>query len=135
MTVMAKVVETHGKYSIYLIKFNHSIVESDENDDLSSENDDLSSDNKETANAAWADSIAKILKTNKPKGKKTLVLSKAKKLTDVKKTKVKLAGFEVATVDGEFKEEKISDDETSDEDQPRKVDYFLLLLSILILFL
>ncbi|KAJ8946422.1 hypothetical protein NQ314_008904 [Rhamnusium bicolor] len=31
-------------------------------------------------NAAWADSVSKILKTNKPKRKKTIVLSKAKKI-------------------------------------------------------
>lgn len=51
------------------------------------------------------DSIAKILKANKPKGKRSLVLSKAKKLTDVKE-KPKLLGYEVETKDGTVKEEK-----------------------------
>ena len=74
-----------------------------------------------TANAGWADSIAKILKTNKPKGKKKLVLSKAKKLTDTKKTKTKAAGFEVATADGDVKEEQVEvEDERIEETQPRK---------------
>ncbi|XP_018563361.1 RRP15-like protein isoform X2 [Anoplophora glabripennis] len=58
-------------------------------------------------NSGWADSISKILKTNKPKGKKTIVLSKAKKLTDLRKEKSKPAGFEVQTVSGEVKEEKV----------------------------
>ncbi|KAJ8926039.1 hypothetical protein NQ315_009894 [Exocentrus adspersus] len=58
-------------------------------------------------NTGWADSVAKILKTNKPKGKKAIVLSKAKKLTDVRKEKMVPAGFEVQTADGEIKEEKV----------------------------
>lgn len=61
----------------------------------------------EKSNAGWADSISKILKSNKPKKKKTLVLSKAKKLTDVPKTQSKPVGFQVETVDGVVKEEKI----------------------------
>lgn len=36
-------------------------------------------------NEGWADSIAKILSSSKPKNKKTIVLSRAKKLADVKK--------------------------------------------------
>lgn len=55
-------------------------------------------------NAGWADSVAKILKTKRPKGKKTLVLSKAKKLTDVViREKAPEIGFQI---DGEIKEEK-----------------------------
>lgn len=55
-------------------------------------------------NAGWADSVAKILRTKRTKGKKTLVLSKAKKLTDVviREKAVKI-GFQI---DGEVKEEK-----------------------------
>lgn len=64
-------------------------------------------DSSEKLNAGWADSISKILKSNKPKKKKTLVLSKAKKLTDVPKTQTKPVGFQVETAEGEVKEEKI----------------------------
>nr|CAD7258698.1 unnamed protein product [Timema shepardi] len=54
-------------------------------------------------NPGWADAMAKILKTNKPKRKKSIVLAKAKKLSDFnKKIKVEDPGFEV---DG-IKEEK-----------------------------
>lgn len=72
------------------------------------------------ANEGWADSIAKILKTNKPKGKKTLVLSKAKKLTDLRKTQTKDAGFEVQAQDGEIKREEIVTeiDDENDTEQP-----------------
>lgn len=68
-------------------------------------NQEENSDN-ENMNLGWVDSISKILKTNKPKGKKSIVLSKAKKLTDVKE-KPKPAGYEVETETGEVKEEKI----------------------------
>ncbi|XP_030766477.1 RRP15-like protein [Sitophilus oryzae] len=85
----------------------HSRSDSDsevESNAESLEND--SADNvSQSLNEAWADSIAKILNTNKPKGKKSLVLSKAKKLTDVKKTKTKVENFEIATSDGQFKRE------------------------------
>lgn len=79
-----------------------------------------------TSNAGWADSIAKILKSNKPKGKKTLVLSRAKKLTDLKKTKTKSAGFEVATADGTVKEEQVEveNKEISQEPARKKVCVF-----------
>lgn len=53
----------------------------------------------EGLNAGWADSVAKILKSNKPKGKKTLVLSKAKKLTDPHTQKPKPLDFQIAGSD------------------------------------
>jgi len=89
------------------------------NNDSSSNDEDMNEDTQsdEVANTGWADSIAKILKTNKPKGKKTLVLSKAKKLTDVRKTKLKDAGFEVQAEDGKIKREQIEEPELSDEDE------------------
>jgi len=71
-------------------------------------------------NEGWADSIAKILRTNKPKRKKTLVLSKAKKLTDPVK-KVKTENYEIATIDGQVKkEETIIEEKVSEKDLPRK---------------
>ncbi|KAB0804352.1 hypothetical protein PPYR_01322 [Photinus pyralis] len=69
-------------------------------------------------NSGWADSIAKILKTNKPQGKKTVVLSKARKITDLKKKKAKSdAGFEIETEDGRIRTGTI--EESSDEDEPK----------------
>ncbi|EFA07263.2 RRP15-like protein [Tribolium castaneum] len=108
MTVMAKVIETNDS--------EESVASSEES--VASETDDTPG----TTNAGWADSIAKILKTNKPKGKKTLVLSKAKKLTDVKRKKTKPAGFEVATAEGDVKQEEleVEDDETSEQAIKRK---------------
>lgn len=64
-------------------------------------------DNIEQSNAGWADSISKILKSKKPKKKKTLVLSKAKKLTDIPKVQIKPVGFQVETTEGDIKEETI----------------------------
>lgn len=59
-------------------------AESDNNSAESfSEEDENVSDNHENKikhNPGWADAMAKILRTNKPKRKKTIVLSKAKKL-------------------------------------------------------
>lgn len=48
-------------------------------------------------NAGWADCIAKVLNTSKPKTKKTLVLSRARKLKPIDKLKSKTLdyGFEV----------------------------------------
>lgn len=69
------------------------------------------------------------MKTNKPKGKRTIVLSKAKKLTDLKE-KPKPAGFEVLTTDGEIKEEKveiIADDQTSEPLQKKVTTLYILL--------
>ncbi|XP_023029582.2 RRP15-like protein [Leptinotarsa decemlineata] len=68
-------------------------------------------------NAGWANAISKVLKT-KTKGK-TPVLSKAKKLTDLKKVKVQPAGFEIQTPDGEVKKETVEDNTVSAE-PPRK---------------
>lgn len=85
------------------IKSDHASDEVSDNSDEHSED----SENVEQSNAGWADSISKILKTKKPKKKKTLVLSKAKKLTDVSKVQTKPAGFQVETVEGDIKEEKI----------------------------
>lgn len=41
-------------------------------------------DLEDEGNAAWADAMLKVLNAKKPKKKKTIVLSKAKKLCDVK---------------------------------------------------
>lgn len=47
------------------------------------QSDDSDDESKTTGNAGWADVMQKILKTNKPKKKKTLVLSRAKKISEI----------------------------------------------------
>ncbi|CAG9565575.1 unnamed protein product [Danaus chrysippus] len=72
-------------------------------------------------NEGWADSISKILGSNKPKNKKTLVLSRAKKLADVViKPKEEKPTFEV--IGEEVKEDKpdIKKDDTSVSEPPPK---------------
>ncbi|KAM7361746.1 RRP15-like protein isoform 2-T2 [Cochliomyia hominivorax] len=62
-----------------------------------------------TGNAGWADSIAKVLSTTKPKTKKTLVLSRAKKIKTSDKNKTETDyGFEV---EGDVKEKKPTEEE------------------------
>lgn len=77
--------------------------------DDSSDNTDVDNIDEVVAmetNEGWADSLAKILKTNKPKNKKSLVLSRAKKLNEVKK--VTKDGQQLSfEIDGTMKKEKI----------------------------
>lgn len=81
-------------------------------------------------NEGWADSISKILGSNKPKNKKTLVLSRAKKLADVViKPKEEKPTFEV--IGEEVKEVKpdIKKDDTSvSEPPPKKKVIFILFI-------
>ncbi|KAF4531638.1 hypothetical protein B566_EDAN006569 [Ephemera danica] len=64
-------------------------------------------DAKVTAgNAGWADAISKVLRTTKPKKKRTLVLSRAKKLTDLARQAAAAAKNEpMFEIDGEKQEE------------------------------
>ncbi|XP_039757830.1 RRP15-like protein isoform X2 [Pararge aegeria] len=71
---------------------NESNKESDNDDD----NNDDDDDDVIIRNAGWADSVSKILGSSKPKNKKTLVLSRAKKLADtIKKENEEKPTFEV----------------------------------------
>jgi len=78
-------------------------------DDGNEEEEDnaVDSDEKEKplGNSGWADAMLKVLKTNKPKKKKTLVLSRAKKLNEtslsLKEEPKNEPGFEI---DGDEKE-------------------------------
>ncbi|KAI4469130.1 rrp15-like protein [Holotrichia oblita] len=91
---------------------------SNNSDSDDSEQDQDTDDNAQNENAQWADSIAKILKTNKPKGKKTLVLSKGKKLTGTVKKKPQKLEFEVEATDGEIKRDVvIEEDENKEESE------------------
>lgn len=82
--------------------------EADESDSPEMEDDtgEASHDAGSTTNAGWADAMQKILKTNKPKRKKTLVLAKAKKLCDIRvKEKEEDVSFEIDGVKDEIKTE------------------------------
>ncbi|KOC64693.1 RRP15-like protein, partial [Habropoda laboriosa] len=75
------------------------------------ENDKFNSHKTETGgNPGWADVMQKILKTKKPKHKKAIVLSKAKKLCDVKKKENEgNLSFEIEKVKEEIKTEKVEE--------------------------
>ncbi|CAG4954254.1 unnamed protein product [Parnassius apollo] len=89
-----------------------------ENEQISSEESDNQSDSQDEGvmltNEGWADSVAKILGSSKPKNKKTLVLSRAKKHSEIiKKDKDEKPAFEVVgdseqTKNEERKEELVS---------------------------
>ncbi|CAH2045161.1 unnamed protein product, partial [Iphiclides podalirius] len=71
-------------------------------------------------NEGWADSVAKILSSSKPKNKKTLVLSRAKKHSEiVKKEIVEKPAFEVVGKTEEVKPE-IKKEETVSIEPPIK---------------
>ncbi|RVE41485.1 hypothetical protein evm_013872 [Chilo suppressalis] len=75
------------------------VESSDESDDKSSGANAL------MTNEGWADSVAKILGSTKPKHKKTLVLSRAKKHSEIKKEKEETPAFEVIGENEEVKKE------------------------------
>ncbi|XP_061396964.1 RRP15-like protein [Musca vetustissima] len=92
--------------------------------DENATSDEASSDEEapQAGNSGWADSIAKVLSTSKPKTKKTLVLSRAKKIKpDDKKKAEEDYGFEI---DGEIKKEEIKKEvkeEPEDVKPPRNL--------------
>lgn len=91
-----------------------SDAENEENSDSNHESDD----DLILKNEGWADSITKILGTNKPKNKKTLVLSRAKKLADVvKKEKEEKPAFEIVGEEPEEKKPKV-DEKVKDSEEP-----------------
>lgn len=68
--------------------------------------------NESASNAGWADVMQMILKANKPKGKKTIVLAKARKLCDVRvKEKEDDVSFEIDGVKEEDEDEEEEDEE------------------------
>lgn len=85
---------------------NGESIDEEDDDGSGSAEEGGHSEEDPNENTGWADSLAKILKTNKPKGKRSLVLSRAKKISDIKKAKIaEKDAFEVIG-DGEIKEEK-----------------------------
>ncbi|KAG5348375.1 RRP15 protein, partial [Acromyrmex charruanus] len=86
----------------------------DESDSKEMEaNTDEASYDAGPTNAGWADVMQKILKTNKPKRKKTLVLAKAKKLCDIKIKEKEDVPFEIDGIKEEIKTESEDIDKTS----------------------
>ncbi|KAG9437252.1 RRP15-like protein [Apis mellifera carnica] len=65
--------------------------------------DDIKSD--AGGNSGWADAMRKILQTKKPKRKKTIVLSKAKRLCDIKEKEDKESSLDIEKIKEEVKEE------------------------------
>lgn len=99
----------------------HSEIEEKSNDASKGENDN------ELFNSGWADSISKILKSHKPKGKKCEVLSRAKKLTQVKKEKSKLIGFEIESAEVvESKDSVKTEVEEKEQSRERKRVFLFL---------
>uniref|UniRef100_A0A1E1WIB7 RRP15-like protein n=1 Tax=Pectinophora gossypiella TaxID=13191 RepID=A0A1E1WIB7_PECGO len=89
------------------VEVNEQVADDGEADIESASSDHDSDENDGSAlmtNEGWADAVAKVLGSTKPKNKKTLVLSRAKKYTEVvKKETEEKPQFEVI---GEGKEEK-----------------------------
>lgn len=72
-------------------------------------------------NESWADSVAKILGSSKPKHKKTLVLSRAKKLADViKKEKDEKPSFEVVGEQAEVVQSEVKKESAPVSEPPVK---------------
>lgn len=71
--------------------------------------DDIKSD--AGGNSGWADAMRKILQTKKPKRKKTIVLSKAKRLCDIKEKEDK----EISLLDIEKIKEEVNSQEIKEE--------------------
>lgn len=81
----------------------------DEDDaDVEDEGEELEDDD---GNEGWADALAKVLQQEKPKNKKYLVLSKAKKLADrtTEKTDEEKLSFEISNQDGDDVKPDVSD--------------------------
>lgn len=100
----------------------HDASVSDDNDSIDSSSEETDSRhnlNEKTdknviyGNFGWADAMAKVLNSSKPKAKKSIILSKAKKDADVWKateSKENDLSFEIAS------EIKIKEDSTNSED-------------------
>lgn len=77
-------------------------------------------DANSTSNTGWADVMQKILRTNKPKRKKTIVLAKAKKLCDIKvKEKKEDISFEIDGIKNVTEIEEASKTEHTVHIKPR----------------
>lgn len=85
-------------------EMNFNILNPDaSNEELLSSN--FSEKDKTLQNAGWADAMSKILKMNKPRKRKTLVLSRAKRDNELKKPKEEEEKLDF-DIDGESKDIK-----------------------------
>ncbi|KAM3960473.1 RRP15-like protein [Aphomia sociella] len=83
--------------------------------------DENSQDGTLITNEGWADSVAKILGSSKPKNKKTLVLSRAKKHSQiVKSVSEEKPAFEIIGESNEVKKEINNEDPISSEPPEKK---------------
>jgi len=82
--------------------------------------EELSEDGPPKEVSGWADAMSKILGSNKPKKKKTLILSRAKKDYEVRKPTVKSDGVEVVTT-GVASEDADAEDGQATEKPVEKV--------------
>lgn len=83
--------------------------DNEQEEDESSDDENQEESTDEEGNAGWADSMAKVLNSKKPKNKRTLVLSKAKKIADKRPIERKEYDFQIEGE--EVKEEKPDDKE------------------------
>lgn len=98
-------------------------INSDEQDSDNEFNDDADNESEENdedvGNSGWADAFAKVLQQEKPKNKKYLVLSKAKKLSEQKdKIDEKLPTFEIIKKE----DDDNTDIVTKNESKPSKME-------------
>ncbi|XP_043528786.1 RRP15-like protein isoform X2 [Frieseomelitta varia] len=111
----------HNSNSIHMerkksTKMKCAKMELEENNFEDDQSDDVKSDVE--GNPGWADVMQKILQTNKPKRKRTIVLSKAKKLCDIKKNdEEEQLPFEIEEVKREIKTEE-SEEVENDNQKP-----------------
>ncbi|XP_031639768.1 RRP15-like protein isoform X1 [Contarinia nasturtii] len=90
-------------------------------DEADNEFDEDESDDNDEGNTGWADAFAKVLQQEKPKNKKYLVLSKAKKLADKKEQSDddKKVTFEIAgQIDDDENDEDIKPDVNVEDTKP-----------------
>ncbi|XP_031639776.1 RRP15-like protein isoform X2 [Contarinia nasturtii] len=95
--------------------------ENSENEQADNEFDEDESDDNDEGNTGWADAFAKVLQQEKPKNKKYLVLSKAKKLADKKEQSDddKKVTFEIAgQIDDDENDEDIKPDVNVEDTKP-----------------
>lgn len=101
-----------------------SDVEMEFNDDKSYDENFNDSDQYENPttkeNPAWADAMSKILKTNKPKRRKTIVLSRAKRANEVKPVvKTETLDFEIEGGKEIDDVETVKSEKAEGEDEPQ----------------
>lgn len=98
-----------------------------------SSNDENDSGHGLVTNEGWADSVAKILGSSKPKNKKTLVLSRAKKHSEiVKKVIEEKPAFEVIGEKKEAKPDIKSEEPSSEPAAKKKVISSIFILHLMI---